>query len=258
MSDTVKIALVQADLRWRQPAANREHLGAMIAGMPGADLYLLPETFATGFLGDQGLIETMDGESVQWMVEQAESHDAAIAGSLALDDDGRLHNRFLFVQPDGRIDYYDKAHLFGHGGEGERYRSGNRRVEVDFRARRFDLQVCYDLRFPVWCRNDDRFDVQLFVANWPAARVDAWRSLLKARAIENQAFVIGVNCTGTDGNQVVYPGASSAWSGLGECLVELDDTEQTVMVELDFAALDELRRSLPFLADRDAFTLGRR
>jgi omega-amidase len=165
----------------------------------------------------------------------------------------RASNRCLFVTAEGVLAFYDKRHLFGYGGEDQRYRAGNSHTVVEWNGWRIDLQICYDLRFPVWCRNNRGYDLQLFVANWPSPRVEAWRSLLKARAIENQSYVIGVNRCGKDGNGIDYPGCSSAWGPLGETLLEMGPDEGAGRVSLDRQALLELRERLPFLADADAF-----
>lgn len=251
------VALVQADLRWQDAPSNRRHLVELMDRQPGCDLYVLPETFTTGFLGDSGLpAEGMGGATVEWMREQAGRRRAAVCGSLVIaGSDGVRHNRFLFMPPEGEPTAYDKRHRFGFGGEDQRYAPGNHRQRVEYRGWRIDLQICYDLRFPVWCRNDDGFDLQLFVANWPAPRVEAWRSLLKARAIENQAYVIGVNRSGVDGNDIVYPGCSSAWSMEGHRLVELGEPEAVARVSLDRQRLGEFRRDYPFLDDADRFSL---
>jgi len=254
--DRLSVALIQAELRWQDPSANRAHLAELMDQTPGADLYLLPEAFSTGFLGDlDGPAETLDGATVAWMRAQAAERSALLAGSLALDVDGHRCNRMLVVDAAGIQTHYDKHHLFGFGGEDERYTAGTRHSVLDWCGWRLDLQICFDLRFPVWCRNTRDFDVQLFVANWPRPRVEAWCSLLKARAIENQSYVIGVNCTGRHGNGIEYPGRSSAWGPQGECLVELDDAEAVAMVELDRSALDDFRQQFPFLADADSFTI---
>ena len=250
-------ALVQAELRWQAPQANRDHLSELMDRAPGADLYVLPETFTTGFLGDaERTAEPFEGPSLDWLRAQAEQRSAAIAGSFALSDEtGRRRNRLVFMRPDGRFDWYDKRHLFAYGGEDRRYCAGSKPTVAEWRGWRIDLQICYDLRFPVWCRNTRDFDLQLFVANWPSPRVEAWRLLLRARAVENQAFVIGVNRSGRDGNDVAYPGRSSAWDGVGHCLVELDGEERAALVELDLNALRELRERLPFLQDADCFRI---
>ncbi len=254
---TLEVALVQAELRWQDPQANRSHLGALMDRRPGADLYVLPETFSTGFLGDgEGPAEAFDGPTMAWMRSQARARSAALAGSLALtDDDGHRRNRMIFMPPDGEPAWYDKRHLFSFGGEDQRYTAGQSHTLVDWHGWRIDLQVCYDLRFPVWCRNDRDFDLQLFVANWPSPRVEAWRLLLQARALENQAFVIGVNCCGRLGNGNDYPGRSVAVDGAGERLRELGSEESVETVTLDREALRSLREALPFLRDRDRFRL---
>ena len=261
-ADSLRCALVQADTRWADPVANRENLSKLMDGAPGCDLYVLPETCNTGFLGDEDLEkagrgdEIRGGREVDWLTSQARQRGAAIACSIVVEDRGKLFNRFVLAQPDARSATYDKRHLFGFGGEGHRYTAGDKRVRAELAGRRVDLQVCYDLRFAVWCRNDDAFDLQIFVANWPSPRVEAWRTLLKARAIENQAMVIGLNRAGVDGKDVEYSGSSCAWNALGEPLAgPLDDREQVATFELDFAAQDEIRRKFPFLPDRDRYSI---
>ncbi|MDX1556999.1 MAG: amidohydrolase, partial [Xanthomonadales bacterium] len=215
---------------------------------------LLPETFTTGFLGDQNLDpETMDGATVAWMRHQASALDVAVAGSVVIGEDGGRYNRFLFVTPDGKVAHYDKRHLFAYGGEHKRYLAGDRREIVEFRGWRICLQVCYDLRFPVWCRNRNDYDLMVFVANWPAKRVNAWSALLRARAIENQACVIGINRVGEDGKGIEYPGLSAAYDGLGNPIVELGGEVACAIAELDLEELRKLRTELPFLADADDF-----
>ncbi|MDT8448838.1 MAG: nitrilase-related carbon-nitrogen hydrolase [Wenzhouxiangellaceae bacterium] len=252
-----RCALVQADTRWADPGANRENLARLMDAAPGCELYVLPETCTTGFLGDrEHLAELADETDLRWLEAEARRREAAIACSIVAAEGERIFNRFVLAAPDGVRATYDKRHLFGFGGEDRRYTSGDRRVRTELFGRRVDLQVCYDLRFPVWCRNDDGFDIQIFVANWPRPRVEHWRTLLKARAIENQAFVIGVNRVGTDGNGVEHTGSSGAWDALGEALAgPLDHHEQVAVCELDFGALAATREKFPFLADRDAFSL---
>lgn len=253
-----RCALVQADTRWADPAANRVHLAELMDQAPGCDLYVLPETCTTGFLGDrERLAEPLAGTDLEWLSAQAAERQAAIACSVVAVDDGRVCNRFVLARADGSRTVYDKRHLFRFGGEDQRYSPGARRVRAELLGRRVDLQICYDLRFPVWCRNDVGFEVQLFVANWPSPRAEHWRCLLRARAIENQCFVLGVNRCGSDGLGLDYPGSSGAWGPLGEPLVgPLDDREQVAEVELDFAMLSEVRERFPFLSDRDRFTIA--
>ncbi|WP_376696499.1 nitrilase-related carbon-nitrogen hydrolase [Wenzhouxiangella sp. EGI_FJ10305] len=257
VAENLEVGLVQADLVWQDPEANRRRLAALMDTQPGCDLYVIPETFSTGFLGDAGLeAETMEGPSVAWMREQARARAAVVAGSLVIDDgSGRRFNRMVFMPPEGELTSYDKCHRFEFGGENERYTAGDQQVVVEWRGWRIDLQVCFDLRFPVWCRNDRNFDIQLFVANWPAPRADHWRSLLKARAIENQAYVIGVNRCGRDGNDLDYVGDTVLRRFDGARMLEIGNVESCGRVRLDRAALDDFREQLPFLADRDRFSL---
>lgn len=257
VADTLEVGLVQAELAWQDPETNRRRLAAMMDAQPGCDLYVIPETFTTGFLGDAGLdAETMDGPSIAWLREQARSRGAAIAGSLVIaDSQGRRFNRMVFMPPDAEPVCYDKRHRFSFGGEDERYTAGDGPVVAEWRGWRFDLQVCYDLRFPVWCRNSRDFDVQIFVANWPAPRADHWRSLLKARAIENQAYVIGVNCCGRDGNGVNYAGDTVLRGPDGRRIVELGAAEESARVSMSLSQLRDFREALPFLADGDDFRL---
>lgn len=257
---TLRALLIQPELRWQNPAENRARLEAQIeqalAGTDDADLVVVPETFTTGFLGDaNGEPESMDGDTVAWMARLAREHDAAITGSVVIGESGGRFNRMLFVTPDGEVHHYDKRHLFAYGGENKRYTAGTRRVVVDFRGWRICLQVCYDLRFPVWCRNRNDYDLMLFVANWPGKRINAWTALLKARAIENQACVIGVNRVGEDGNGIAYPGLSAAYDALGEELASLGGDLVSRVIELDLDALRAVRAELPFLADADEFHL---
>jgi omega-amidase len=255
--DTLKTLLVQAQLQWQHPAENRQHLEALVAGAgTDFDLAVFPETFTTGFLGDRQIPEEdMSGETVRWMTGLAAQYDAAIAGSAVIVENGNRYNRMLFATPDGSITHYDKRHLFAFGGENRRYVAGRERVVVPFRNWRINLQVCYDLRFPAWCRNRDDYDLMLLVANWPSRRIVHWSSLLEARAIENQSWVVGVNRVGEDGNGVPYPGASVVHDPLGECAALLGEEEICRLVELDLGRVREVREKLPFLADADDFEI---
>lgn len=254
----MQLLMVQARLRWKDPAANRDHLAQLLAAAPAPfDLALFPETFTTGFLGDTDLPEEdMNGATVQWMQSMARQHGAAMAGSVVIVEQGKRYNRFILVTPEGAVEHYDKRHLFAFGGENTRYVAGRKRLLWTWRDWRINPQVCYDLRFPVWCRGLDDFDLQLFVANWPEKRVAHWMALLRARAIENQAFVVGINRVGADGNGLAYPGRSQAYDPLGNCLADLQDMEQTLAVSLDLQQVADTRRQFPFQADADEFTLN--
>jgi omega-amidase len=250
--------LVQAQLSWKDPARNREHLYSLVSAVPGdIDLVVLPETFTTGFLGDTDLPEEdMSGPTVQWMKRLAKQRGCAIAGSAVITEPPHRYNRLVFVTPDGTVSHYDKRHLFAFGGENKRYTQGNERVIVNYRGWRINLQVCYDLRFPVWCRNRNDYDLMLLVANWPSRRVLHWSVLLQARAIENQSWVIGVNRVGEDGNGMSYPGRSVVHDPLGNCLADLEGVEQARIVPLDLAMVQKVRGDFPFQQDADDFVMA--
>lgn len=253
----MKTLLVQAKLDWKDPAHNREHLQSLVDAEQGQmDLVVLPETFTTGFLGDGDLpSEDMSGPTVQWMKRLAARRACAISGSAVITEQGHKFNRLLFVTPDGEVRFYDKRHLFAFGGENKRYTPGNERVIANYNGWRINFQICYDLRFPVWCRNRDDYDLMLLVANWPSKRVQHWSSLLEARAIENQSWVIGVNRVGEDGNGLSYPGCSVVHDPLGCCVADLEGFEQTRLVEMDLRMVQKVRSDFPFQGDADTFTI---
>lgn len=256
MSD-LRALLVQAQLRWKNPDQNRQHLQKMVEGVDGVfDLVVIPETFTTGFLGDSDLaVEDMNGPTVAWMTELAGNYDCAVAGSAVIVEEGQRYNRMIFVTPEGVTGYYDKRHLFAFGGENRRYTAGKERKILDYRGWRINLQICYDLRFPAWCRNRDDYDLMLLVANWPRRRVGHWMSLLEARAIENQSWVIAVNRVGADGNGLQYPGCSVVHDPSGACVANLGETETARIVEIDLSMVAKTRSDFPFQADADYFTL---
>jgi len=253
----LNVTLVQASLAWQDPATNRRRLGELIGARPGAtDLIVLPEMFTTGFTMDPAPnAETMDGPSVAWLADLARSHDVTICGSLVIGQDGRFHNRLLWMSPSGECRHYDKRHLFRMAGEHERYTAGTRRELMRLKGWRICPLICYDLRFPVWSRGADAFDLQLFVANWPAARSSAWRTLLPARAVENQCYCVGVNRVGTDGNGIAYAGDSLVADYLGNVMAHLGAAESVMTVTLDGAALASYREKFPAWRDADAFRL---
>jgi len=256
--NSLRTLLVQARIRWKDPAENRTHLYSL-AQQSGEtfDLLVLPETFTTGFLGDTDLPqEDMQGPSVAWMKTVAEEFDSAVAGSVVIMEDGHRYNRLVFVSPEGEVTYYDKRHLFAFGGENKRYTPGKSRVVINYRSWRICMQICYDLRFPAWCRNRDDYDLMLLVANWPAKRVHHWLALLEARAIENQSWVIGLNRVGKDGNGLEYPGRSVVFDPLGASAADLGSEECTQAVTLDLELLRQTRRDFPFQADADNFELS--
>ena len=248
------VTLVQCELAWEQPADNRRQIGAMIKELEGAtDLLVLPEMFTTGFsMNALANAEEPGGPTEQWMRAIAERLQCAVTGSIAVHADGGVYNRMLFVTPD-TVHHYDKRHLFRMAGEHKRYLAGRERVIVDWRDWRINLQVCYDLRFPVFSRNRGDYDLLLYVANWPASRRMHWRQLLIARAIENQACVIGVNRVGEDAKGLSYSGDSLAIAADGALLADLQNENGATRLSLDGAALLHYRESFPCHLDADGF-----
>lgn len=254
----MKISLVQMNLAWCDTAENLRHAEQLISSAPGADVYVLPEMFTTGFcMEPQRIAEPMEGPSLMWMRRVAAKTNAAIVGSVATTaPEGGYKNRMYFVEPDGQVTHYDKRHLFSYSGEDKHYEAGADRVIVEFRGVRFFLQVCYDLRFPVFGRNCDDYDVALYVANWPDKRRMAWDILLRARAIENQAVVIGVNRVGDD-PMCHYDGGTAAIDFFGFVAAACaDSTEEVVTYEVKMDELRHYRDKFPSLADSDDFILG--
>ncbi|NYZ63061.1 amidohydrolase [Luteimonas deserti] len=261
----LRVSLVQGATVWHDPDANRAYYGALIAPLRGlTDLVVLPETFTSGFSNDAiDRAEDMAGPTVHWIREQAAALDAAVTGSVQLRDGDGVYNRMLWATPDGTLQHYDKRHLFRYANEHKRYAAGRARLTVEWKGWRINPQVCYDLRFPVFCRNrydverpgDLDFDLQLFVANWPAARAYAWNTLLRARAIENLCAVVGVNRVGTDGNGIDYAGDSAAVDALGGSIVECGDTEGVTTTTLHAAPLLAHRERFPAMLDADRFRL---
>ena len=252
----MKITVLQRDIIWANPKENVQRAEAAIAAQPGADLYVLPEMFSTGFCTQpEGIAESADSETLQEMQRMAVRMNAAIAGSVAVCQDGKYYNRFYFVEPDGRVRYYDKKHLFTYGGEHKRFTAGDQRVVVDFRGVRILLEVCYDLRFPLWSRNRGDYDLILYVASWPTSRVEAWSALLRARAIENQCYVAGVNRVGSD-PYCTYCGGTAIIDPYGQTLASCErDQETTASATIDLEKLLAFREKFPVLNDADTFEL---
>lgn len=260
----LSVGLIQAATVWHDADANRVLYGeAARRAAPGRDLLVLPETLLSGFSNDvQGQAETMDGPGVAWFRSLATEVGCVLTGSFVIRAGDVVYNRLLWACPDGRLETYDKRHLFRMAGEHERYGGGNQRRVFELKGWRICPQVCYDLRFPVWLRNAyDRaaqrfdYDLLLFVANWPAARRHAWRTLLKARAIENLAYVAGVNRVGTDGNQLHYAGDSAVLDFLGQPLVECGPQAMSAGATLSAQALADHRARFPAWMDADDFAL---
>lgn len=247
----MKIALVQNNPVQGDPASSLADLDNLIGQGCGADIYVLPEMFATGqHIDPSSVVQTMDGQIVDWMVQKASYLNAAVCGSLPVKENGLTYNRLIFAKPDGTIAYYDKHHLFSYSGEAENYTPGGDRVVIEFRGLRILLLICYDLRFPIFSRNRDDYDAVLYPANWPDKRILAWDTLLRARAIENQCFAIGVNRAGSD-DFGFYPGHSAIITPYGETLIQTDEKTQMLCAELDMEQLARFRAKFPVLQDAD-------
>ncbi len=258
MAPQLHITLIQPDIVWEDKAANLQRYETMLASITGPrHVVALPEMFSTGFsMAPERLAEPMDGTTVAWMKQMAARHRCILTGSLIIEDEGKYYNRMLWVQPDGNIGHYDKRHLFAYAKEDQHYSPGETRMIAQVNGWRVNLMVCYDLRFPVWSRNTrGEYDVLLYVANWPEPRSLAWRTLLQARAIENQCYVVGVNRVGTDAKGNKYLGESSVFGPLGETLWQQASVEAVQTVTLEMDTLIQAREKLPFLKDADKFLL---
>lgn len=288
----MRLSIIQSSLAWENPAANRAMFARKLAPLRDqTDLVVLPEMYTTGFSMNAGaLAEPMDGPTVQWMREQSALLGGALAGSFICSEAGNFYNRLLFMRPDGTFEYYDKKHLFSLTGEHEQYVAGNKQLVVEWRGWRIRPLVCYDLRFPVWSNNPASppasglagpapdgskdatssipsgerpgnqssrtpYDLLLYVANWPSRRSHHWRTLLAARAIENQSFVAGVNIVGKDGNDYEYTGDSAIIDFAGQQIVGISGKEGVFTAELSLEERMQYRRQLPFLEDGDIFQL---
>ena len=248
----MRVTILQRNIEWANPVLNIQRADEAISRNAGADLYVLPEMFSTGFCTQpEGIAESSESDTLRWMQRKATEMDAAIAGSVAIEQEGRYYNRFYFVKPDGSVAHYDKKHLFTYGGEHLRFTAGEERVVVEWRGVRILLEVCYDLRFPIWARNRGDYDMILYVASWPTPRVAAWSALLVARAIENQCYVAGVNRVGTD-PACDYCGGSVVIDPYGKHIATCaDGVECEATAEVDMAALEAFREKFPVLRDAD-------
>lgn len=249
----MKTAIIQNCIRTKQLDWTLQFAADLLNQQQGADLYVLPEMFATGFMVD-GAVE--NGQRIlNWMQQQSRRLDAAVAGSIAIkDDEGNPRNRLFFVRPDGSFDYYDKHHLFTMAGENKQYLAGHQRVIVEWRGVRFLLQVCYDLRFPVFSRNRGDYDAIIYVANWPSSRSEVWHTLLRARALENQCFVVGANISGDDTGICYHAGDSAIINAYGHTLAQCTPGRvESAAAELDMESLQHFRKKFPVLADADDF-----
>lgn len=261
-SDSLSFTLIQTDIVWEEKEKNLEHYTKLLEAITGPkEIVVLPEMFSTGFSMDaERLAEGMDGATLSWMRDTAAKHKIILTGSLIIKEGEKYFNRLVWMQPDGQFYSYDKRHLFAFAGEDAHFSAGEKRIIVQVKGWKICPLVCYDLRFPVWARNvlkqdEPLYDVLLYVANWPTRRSLAWKTLLQARAIENQCYCVGVNRIGEDGKGILYEGASSVFDPLGETIWQQLDTATVQTIVLKKETLDDVRGKLPFLKDADTFIL---
>ena len=251
----MKIALIQLDIKWGDREYNLVKAKEIISHAENADLYLLPEMFTTGFATDPSGMAENDNLTLEWLKDMAKLKDAAIAATVAVEERGNYYNRLFFVKPDGNVSLYDKRHLFSYAGEDKQYQNGEERRIVNWRGCRILLQICYDLRFPVFSRSLDDYDLVIYLANWPESRVHVWDTLLKARALENQSYVAGVNRIGDDPN-CHYNGGTKLINPYGKVVKQCENEKQEVVyADIDLDKLNEFKNKFTVLKDADKFKL---
>jgi omega-amidase len=264
---TLTCTLIQTKLFWQDAEANRKMFEEKINSIKEkTEIIILPEMFSTGFsMQPEKFAETMEGDTVAWMKKTASIKKIILTGSLMIKENEHYYNRLIWMLPNGDFGFYDKRHLFAYGDENNHYSAGNKRLIASAKGWKINLQVCYDLRFPVWARqssssfmndgNSFEYDVLIYVANWPERRSLAWKTLLQARAIENQCYVIGLNRVGDDGNNIYHAGDSMVVDPLGEILYHKKDEEDIFTIELNKQHLEEVRKKFPFWKDADRFII---
>lgn len=260
---SLTLTIIQTDLVFENKAANLERLKTKIENIEQrTEIVVLPEMFSTGFSMQPELFaETMEGETVQWMKDIAETNKIIVTGSIIIKEDGQYFNRLVWMLPNGQLGYYDKRHLFAYGEEDKHYTGGNKRLIASVKGWKIKLLICYDLRFPVWSRqqsgeNETEYDLLIYVANWPERRSHAWKTLLCARAIENQCYVAGVNRVGKDNKNIYHSGNSLVIDPLGQILYHMADEEDVFTITLQKEDLDKARTQFPFWKDADDFTIN--
>ena len=256
--ESLIVAVLQLDLVWENPRTNREKIDQFLQKVPkGTELVFLPEMFSTGFsMNVSELVESMEGETIQWMKKRCIELQIALCGSLIILENGQFFNLLVFIEPSGALQFYNKRHLFTMGNEESHFESGKERLIVNYHGWRICPLICYDLRFPVWARNHNEYDILIYSANWPQARTEVWNTLLKARAIENQAYVIGANRVGVDGNSISYSGNSQLIDPKGIVLSTVEEySEGFVSSQFSYPELMKFRKEFPVLNDADSFLL---
>ncbi len=257
MKEDLQITLVQSHLHWEDKETNLNMFQAKLEQIPSStDIIVLPEMFSTGFtMNAAAMAENMQGKTVMWMQEMAKKHQAVITGSLIINNNEKFYNRLIWAQPDGIILHYDKRHLFSMADEDKTYTAGNTKLIVNWKGWKICPLICFDLRFPVWSRNTESYDLLMYTANWPERRIQHWNKLLYARAIENQCFVIGLNRIGEDATGMHYTGQSVAIDPMGEHMFEPHALEANNTVILKHEEIVKLRRYMQFLKEQDQFTI---
>lgn len=255
---SLTITLVQSTLYWESVDANLSMFNEKLAKLKNTDIIILPEMFTTGFsMAVEVLAENMeDSRTIRWMHEKSKELNAVLTGSLIIKEKEQYYNRLLWVEPNGKQLFYDKKHLFSMAKEEQYFAAGNQKLLIEYKGWKIAPFICYDLRFPAWNRNLEDYDLAFYVANWPAKRSFHWRSLLTARAIENQAYVVAVNRVGVDGKGFAYSGDSSVLNPIGELLYHQADQEALFTITLHKSVLEELRKQYPFLGDRDSYVIS--
>lgn len=259
MKDLLSVTVIQPDIHWEEKAENLKMFDKLIGGLnEPTDLIILPEMFTTGFtIKPAGVSEGMNGDTVKWMKSKAAQYNSVITGSIVIQDIKKFYNRLIWIEPDGSCSYYDKRHLFRMGEETTEYSAGNKKLITKYKGWRFRPLICYDLRFPVWSRNQNDYDMLIYVANWPQARRQVWKNLLIARALENQVYVAGVNRVGIDGRKIKYSGDSLIIDPKGNIISELKVfNESTQTVSLSISDLNTFRKKFPVYLDADDFQIN--
>lgn len=253
----MKIAIFQTALIWQEPENNRNLIEKYLHSCKDTfDLLILPEMFTTGFtMTPSEIAESMDGTTIQWLKNLARDKKIAVTGSLIVKEQEQFYNRLVFIFPDGTLEWYDKRHLFSLAGEEKVYTKGKEKRIIEYKDWKICPLICYDLRFPVFSRNVEAYDLLIYVANWPKPRINAWNALLKARAIENMVYTVGVNRIGTDANQLEYTGSSQVVDYLGNEILNAQEEQGIFVVEIDKEDMLETRKKLNFLNDRDVFQI---
>lgn len=256
--EKLNVSIIQSSLFWQDISKNLENFQQKIESIPSStDIIILPEMFTTGFIMEPvRFAEKKDGATLRWMKKNAELKNALLIGSIVFEEGGKFYNRLFAIHPDGKTEFYDKRHLFAMAGENLNYCQGNERLIVEYKSWKIRPLICYDLRFPVWSRNQDNYDLLIYIANWPSTRSLHWKVLLQARAIENQAYVIGVNRVGKDGNNLGYTGDSCAYDPMGNLISSMKPEQEIIeTLAIEKQLLEKIRNSLPFSMDQDEFSI---